>query len=53
MKGRTKEVLEILKSGAKINGNSLPPDNEMLELLDQVGRKVSATCKPAVEGNNR
>jgi OCT family organic cation transporter-like MFS transporter 4/5 len=31
--GRDDEALKILKDGAKMNGNTLPPDDEMKEMM--------------------
>lgn len=34
--GRFDEALKILKGGAKINKKTLPPDNEMLDLMEKI-----------------
>lgn len=34
--GNFKEALRILKEGAKTNGNTLPPDDELLEMMENL-----------------
>lgn len=33
--GRFEEALKILKDGAKTNGNTLPPDEELLDMMER------------------
>jgi len=39
--GRFEEAMKILKDGAKINGNTLPPDQELLELMEKFKAQVN------------
>ena len=34
--GRFDEALKILKGGAKVNKMTLPPDNELIEMMEKV-----------------
>ena len=34
--GRFDEALKILKGGAKVNKKTLPPDNEILDLMEKI-----------------
>ena len=34
--GRFDEALQILKGGAKVNKKTLPPDNEILDLMEKI-----------------
>ena len=34
--GRFDEALKILKGGAKVNQKTLPPDNELLEMMEKI-----------------
>ncbi len=36
VQGRDAEALKILKDGAKINGTTLPPDDEMIEMMTRL-----------------
>lgn len=52
--GRCEEALKILKAGAKTNKRTLPPDNELLEMLEklkeeEVETKVEVEHKTAKE----
>ena len=33
--GRFDEAIKILKDGAKANGNSLPPDEELMDIMER------------------
>ena len=37
--GRFEEALKILKGGAKINGRTLPPDDEILEMMRAINEE--------------
>ena len=39
--GRFDEALQILKAGAKTNKNTLPPDEEIMEMMKAIAADVS------------
>ena len=38
--GRFQEALKIMKAGAKTNGNTLPSDGEILEMMEAIHQEV-------------
>ena len=38
--GRFDEALKILKDGAKTNNRTLPPDDELLEMMKSIAEEV-------------
>ena len=38
--GRFQEALKIMKAGAKANGNTLPSDGEILEMMEAIHLQV-------------
>lgn len=39
--GRFQEALKIMKDGAKTNGNTLPSDGEILEMMESIHQEVA------------
>ena len=51
-KGRFDEALKILKGGAKMNKRQLPPDNEMLEMMEKIQLQDQQDAPPEEESKS-